>query len=253
MTAGVSCIIPAWNEQARIGAVLDAALGHPDLCEVIVVDDASDDQTAAVAAGRGARVLRQPRNGGKSAAVARGLAAARGDLILLLDADLIGLRPEHLTRLIAPVREGRADASLSLRANAPLAWRVIGLDYISGERVMPRALLTSRLEQIGALRGFGLEVFFNRIWIAQALRLAVVRLPLRSPRKAEKQGMLRGWANDLGMIRDIVTTIGAVEIMTQIRSLHRLARSHPPATAQSATATVTQHSRNRGVSDTSTR
>jgi cellulose synthase/poly-beta-1,6-N-acetylglucosamine synthase-like glycosyltransferase len=51
----LSCIIPAYNEAARIGAVLDAVLGHPWIDEVIVVDDGSTDQTARVwgsAAGR---------------------------------------------------------------------------------------------------------------------------------------------------------------------------------------------------------
>lgn len=223
MTAPVSCIIPAWNEAARIGAVLDAALAHPALAEVIVVDDASTDATAAMAAAQGARVLRQPQNGGKSAAVARGLAAARGDLVLLLDADLVGLTAADLTRLLDPVLTGRADAALSLRANAPRVWQALGLDYISGERVMPRALLAPHLARMAALRRFGLEVWLNDLWIAADLRLAVVRLPVQSPAKAAKHGLAAGLAGDLGMLRDIGRTVGLRRAVAQMLAMRRMA------------------------------
>ncbi|MFD1807744.1 glycosyltransferase family 2 protein [Gemmobacter lanyuensis] len=90
----LSCIIPAHNEAARLGGVLAAVSGHPLIDELIVVDDASRDTTAEIAAQAfGVTLIRQERNTGKTRAVARGLAAARGDLILLLDADLVGLAP----------------------------------------------------------------------------------------------------------------------------------------------------------------
>lgn len=221
MNRTVCCLIPAWNEASRIGTVLRAVVGHPLVAEVIVIDDGSDDSTATVAAAAGARVLRQPVNSGKSAAIARGLAEAPGKLILLLDADLAGLTAAHVSELLAPVLTGRADAAISLRANAPRVWRWLGLDYISGERVMPRAMLEGHLPRIAALRRFGLEVFMNEIWIAHHLRLAVVPLPVSSPAKAVKQGVWQGFWADVLMLGDIASTVGFGRALAQIFSLRR--------------------------------
>lgn len=229
MRVSVSCIIPAWNEAERLPLVLLAVVGHPAVDEVIVVDDGSQDGSADVAQAMGASVLRQRRNGGKSAAVAAGVAQAQGDLILLLDADLVGLTAMQVMELLAPVRSGRADVAISLRQNAPWVWRRIGLDYISGERVMRREMLLPWLNRMAGLKGFGLEVFLNRLWIADRARVAVVGLAAISPSKAAKQGLLRGIAGDVGMMRDIFGTIGAVAALRQIMALRRLRQTEDRA------------------------
>lgn len=229
MRVSVSCIIPAWNEAERLPLVLRAVVGHPAVDEVIVVDDGSQDGSADVAQAMGASVLRQRRNGGKSAAVAAGVAQAQGDLILLLDADLVGLTAMQVMDLLSPVRSGRADVAISLRQNAPWVWRRIGLDYISGERVMRREMLLPWLNRMAGLKGFGLEVFLNRLWIADRARVAVVGLAAISPSKAAKQGLLRGIAGDVGMMRDIFDTIGAVAALRQIMALRRLRQTEDRA------------------------
>ena len=91
----------------------------------------------------------------------------------MLDSDLLGLDHEHLAALISPVVDRRAEATISLRRNAPRVWRAIGIDYISGERVMPRALLAERLDELRALPRFGLEVFINELWLDEELRITV--------------------------------------------------------------------------------
>ncbi|WP_226624582.1 glycosyltransferase family 2 protein [Alloyangia pacifica] len=225
-TCALSCIIPAFNEAPRIAAVLAAVLDHPLIGEVVVVDDGSSDGTAEVAeaAGQGhgkLRVLRQPRNGGKTRAVARGISEARGTHVLLLDSDLIGLGEGHLSALAGPVLEGRADAAMSLRRNAPLLWRAIGIDYISGERVMPRAVLAAQLDALHTLPRFGLEVFMNRLWIDAGLRVAVVRWPeVESPWKHDKRGgWIEGLRADLSMMGDIFRTVPPSETLRQVLTL----------------------------------
>jgi len=220
----VSCLIPAYNEAARIGAVLDAVLGTPEIDEVIVIDDASRDETKAVAAARaGVRLIRHSVNTGKTRALEDGLRAARGDLILLLDADLVGLGASEIGALIAPVRTGRADMSISLRKNAPALWRVIGLDYISGERVFHRALLMPHAKKLKSLPKFGFEVFLNSLVIDRNLRVAVVRWPqVESPLKGRKYGIWKGILGDLGMLRDIFRTVPLWAIIRQIHRMRRL-------------------------------
>jgi glycosyltransferase involved in cell wall biosynthesis len=88
LTHSVSVVIPAHNEARTIaGVVRDCARHTPGLVEVLVVDDGSTDGTAAVAEAAGARVLRLERNQGKGIAIRRGVAAARGDVLVFIDAD----------------------------------------------------------------------------------------------------------------------------------------------------------------------
>lgn len=85
-------IMPALNEEAAVGAQVRAALAHPafaalPLARVIVVDNGSDDATATVARAAGAEVVSEPRRGYGRACLAGALAAADGDMLLLMDAD----------------------------------------------------------------------------------------------------------------------------------------------------------------------
>lgn len=221
---GVSCILPAYNEAPRIAAVLQSVVGHPLIDEVIVVDDGSSDGTAAVAAQvPGVRLIRQSPNRGKSWAVSVGIEAASHELILLLDSDLLGLAPEAIAALIDPVQSGRADVAISLRGNAPWLWRWIGLDYISGERVLRRALI-GEPQALRALPRFGLEMHLNRRLIAARARLAIVRWPgVASPWKGAKRGRLAGIRADIRMLADMFRTVPLHRAIGQIVAMRGLA------------------------------
>lgn len=187
----ISCIIPAYNEAGRIGALLDVVVGNRLVSQIIVVDDGSTDGTGA--------------------------ALASGTYIMLLDADLPGLTRAHLTQLLAPVLDKTADATISLRGNSPLAWRLIGIDYISGERVLPAQLLGNALHAQDNLPGFALEVHLNRWWLRSGLRLSVVRWPdVTSPAKSAKFGLVEGVRRDIAMLRDMFRIITLREACTQI-------------------------------------
>lgn len=89
--APISIVIPARDEEQRLRPCLEALAGDPDALEVVVVDDRSTDGTAALARSLGARVLagREPPPGwvGKPWALQQGLTAARGEVVVSLDAD----------------------------------------------------------------------------------------------------------------------------------------------------------------------
>lgn len=85
--------------------------------EVLVVDDGSSDDTALIAAGAGAQVVRQPYNKGNGAAVKAGIRAAQGDILVLMDGD-----GQHdaadILRLVAPIVEDGYDMVVGLESKA---------------------------------------------------------------------------------------------------------------------------------------
>ena len=100
--AQTTVVIPAFNEQEAIADVVGRVRGRGAWREVLVVDDGSTDLPAERAAQAGARVVRHPYNKGNGAAVKTGIREAKGDVVLLMDAD--GQHdPEDMARLVAGV------------------------------------------------------------------------------------------------------------------------------------------------------
>jgi glycosyltransferase involved in cell wall biosynthesis len=107
--------IPALNEEASIGAVLDELGTHHDLADVVVIDDGSSDDTHLVVAGRGVRVLRHAINLGVGAAMGTAFKyAVRNGYEAVVQVDADGQhRPEFLERLLAQI--GDADIVIGSR------------------------------------------------------------------------------------------------------------------------------------------
>lgn len=125
----LSIIVPAYNEQDTILEVLEAVNAHPVAgvrYEILVVDDGSKDETVARVRRRPdlyARLLCQPTNGGKGAAVRAALAVATGDYVLFQDADL-EYDPADFAKLLFPVLRFDADVVVGSRFLAPQYTRV---------------------------------------------------------------------------------------------------------------------------------
>jgi glycosyltransferase involved in cell wall biosynthesis len=201
----ISCIICAFNEAPRIASVLGIASTHPLINEVIVVDDGSTDKTSEIVKSfPSVKLISYVVNQGKSHAMATGVAAAKYDLLMLLDADLKGLQYEHITALAAPVLSGNADISLSLRQNSLWIYRLIGLDFVSGERVLNKELLCGSLKEVFDLPRFGIEVYMNSQIITRRLSIAVANWPhVTQTRKTEKLGYWKGFLAECRMVGDL--------------------------------------------------
>lgn len=112
----VSILVPAYNEEATLNEVIERLLALPLSKEVVVIDDCSTDNTADVARAYQDRIiyLRQPRNLGKGAAIRAGLAVARGEVIVIQDADLEYL-PEEIPSLVQPILDRKSDVVYGTR------------------------------------------------------------------------------------------------------------------------------------------
>jgi glycosyltransferase involved in cell wall biosynthesis len=114
----VSVIIPVYNERDTIAETVACVRAAPVEKEIIVVDDASTDGTAQLVeplVGPDLKLVRQPRNQGKGAAIRRGLQEATGEIVLIQDADL-EYDPADYPRLVAPIEAGEADVVYGTRA-----------------------------------------------------------------------------------------------------------------------------------------
>jgi glycosyltransferase involved in cell wall biosynthesis len=219
----IACVIPAFNERGSIYRVLRPAIDSGIFDKVVVVDDASEDDTALYVQSlwfEGIAIYRLPRRSGKSRAVSYALHALRGqaDLVCLLDADLVGLTTADLDNLAAPVLTGVADTSLSSRNSYRGLW-CPSLDIFTGERVMAYSVLVScGLESLDSME---MELAINDALIKEKARIAVVPWPhVTNPTKAFKYGLRAGMAEEWRMYREFWKR-GVVGIVRQRRELQR--------------------------------
>jgi glycosyltransferase involved in cell wall biosynthesis len=157
-----AAVIPAWNEARTVGAVVYAALDARLVDEVVVVDNASTDDTAAVAAAHGARVVGEPIPG-KGQALLAGVAATDADVVVFLDADLVGLRPDHVDRLVEAVAGGDADMACGLFDRGPVANPIFlaALPVLTGQRALRRDLFLHL--DLDDIRGYRVEAALNSL------------------------------------------------------------------------------------------
>ncbi len=205
-TRSCGILIPAHNEGARLGRVVETALSA-ELGPVLVVDDGSTDATAAAATEAGAQVLELPQNLGKGGAVFEGAKQLQTDIVVMVDADLTGLTEAHLRALAQPVLEGKVEMTRGVFVGG--RWRTTAAQRIAPQLNGQRGIVRERLLEVTGLRGsrYGLEIAITEHARRARWRTVDVAMPgVSQVMKEEKRGVLPGFAIRLKMYGEILGT-----------------------------------------------
>ena len=204
----VSAIIPAYNESKTIGNILRVVKSVPLINEIIVVSDGSADDTAEIARNYGVHVIELIENLGKSGAVKAGLIECAYEIVILLDADLIGLKTDHIYNLLLPVLNDECDMTVGIfkhgRKATDLAQKIA--PKLSGQRALKKNIL-EKIQDI-ELTSYGFEIALTKLVNTDTYNVKEVYLhDVTHLTKEEKLGVLHGFSLRMKMYWDIVKII----------------------------------------------
>jgi glycosyltransferase involved in cell wall biosynthesis len=177
----IAAIIPTYNEEINVAGVLEVLHGTSILDEVILVDDGSSDRTVeilrqAASSDQRFRIIQHERNSGKGQAIFTGWAATTAPILLLLDADLKNLTPDHIRALLDPVIKHQADMTLGLFRGGHF-----GTDFshtltpfLTGQRGLRAEMLKYVSREASA--GYGFEVALTMAARQKGYRKRIVAL-----------------------------------------------------------------------------
>lgn len=194
MNKKISIIIPAYNEEDYISKTIMAILKWSNESEIIVVNDGSTDNTFNVLrtfeSVPNIQIINYKENRGKGHALSLGLMAAKGEIIIFLDADL-GESAENAEQLLMPIMENKADMSIAVfpKSNKKAGFGLVkgiakkGIFYLTGYNTSAplsgqRAFKREVLGQIRLINGFGIEVGLTIDVLRKGYKIKEVEIPL---------------------------------------------------------------------------
>lgn len=188
----VSAVVPIFNEEENLEDEVARLLSFESINEVICVNDGSTDKSLKILTqflGR-IKLISYSKNYGKGFALASGIKEALGEIVLFIDSDLKNLSPEHISRLIAPLKGGLCKAVIGIssfeKANCYIPLRF----NIAGQRAYYRDSLLEHLPKMRSSR-YGVEILLNSFFSKKDTLLTVLD-GLYNPPKYKKRGVEEG-------------------------------------------------------------
>ncbi|MAG77778.1 hypothetical protein CL616_00250 [archaeon] len=217
----ITCIIPAWNEEKNIKKVLKVVNSFPHFNEIIVVDDGSEDLTSKeVTKFPKIRLIQHKKNKGKTAAVLTGIKNSRGELIVLIDADLISLSHENIAKMIHLVLNKKYDMTiLDRQGDREAIWGwTNGARFFGGERTFWKEEFNKiKIPKNG---GYLLEIIMNLHYINNNKKIKTIYCKnLKTIHQYEKIGKIKGYYNYIKMSKKIIEISKIKGYIKQIKTI----------------------------------
>ena len=233
---GISIILPAKNEAEGLAIVLPKLKAAWPDAEIIVVDDGSTDQTAAICTDAGVTVLSNPYSMGNGAAIKRGTRAATGDILVFMDAD--AQHDPYLIRQLVEKLEsgfdmvvGARDASGQANASRGLANALYNrlASWMTGHKILDltsgfRAVRASKFKEFLHLlpNGFSYPTTSTMAFFRSAYPVAYVRIPVGKRIGKSHIRPVRDGMRFLLIIFKIATLYSPVKLFAPLALLHFL-------------------------------
>ncbi|MFH1971891.1 MAG: glycosyltransferase family 2 protein [archaeon] len=217
----ITCIIPAWNEGKNIKRVLKTVTTFPHFNEIIVVDDGSEDNTSQeVKKFPKVRLIQHEKNKGKTAAVLTGIKKSRGELIVLIDADLIKLSHENISKMIYLILNKEYDMTiLDRQGDREAIWGwTNGARFFGGERAFWR----EDFEKITVPEesGYLLEIIMNLYYIENNKKIKTIYCKnLKTVHQYQKIGKIKGYYSYIKMSKKIIEVATVKGYIKQIQNI----------------------------------
>ena len=203
----ITAIVAAYNEEKTIENIILEIKKVSIIDKIIVVSDGSRDRTAEISRKLDIEVIELIQNIGKGGALQKGMDSCESDIILLLDADLIGLTTKHIEELLSPVIEKEVDMTIGIfdkgRLSTDLAQKVT--PYLSGQRAIRRYIIEN-ISNIDITR-YGIEAAITKYVKEHKIDTKKVSLlNLTHMMKEEKFGFVEGFKERIKMYWEVFKT-----------------------------------------------
>lgn len=216
----IAAIIPALNEEKTITNVIRAIRDSHLVDEIIVVSDGSKDKTALLANRAGARVIELPETLGKGGAMTMAVQSTNAKILMFFDADLRGLRAEHVRSLLEPVQKGKADMCIGVTDRWRGMYKLndafrgsIPLVQLTGQRALKRFIFEEIPNELRA--GFQIEEAMNYHCKVHGYMVKTVDLHgVHGVQKTIKYNFFHGLYSNFQMISQVL------KIFFKVRILH---------------------------------